>query len=252
MTDVKKFMFDKNDFNKVEKPADRAVYTEAQLVLAKEQSFEAGKIKGLEESKIQQEALISSVLDKVLTLTEELAKHEEIREKEKSIGSIKLTMQIIRKILPGFAARHPIEEIENIITNSIETRRDEPRIAVTIATEHLEFLKSKIDIITAEKSYTGKIILLADDNIANTDCRVEWADGGAERIYKSLFLNIENILNKAFSGLSGDFKGIPEENLTEDNLNLENTKKKIEEQSELEREIKPNNEEEIIEPENNN
>ena len=201
MTDVKKFLFDKNDFNNTVSAVDKPAYTEGQLLLAKERSFAEGKTAGLSESKQQQENLIAQLLQKTLQLTEGLIKNEDRREIEKAIGSVKLALQVVYKILPGFAGQYSEGEIESLITQSIETRRDEPHIAVTVPTVHLEFLKSRVDALAADKNYAGKIILLADDNLPKTDCRVEWANGGAERVYDNILAQIENEFNKAISGL---------------------------------------------------
>ena len=93
----------------------------------------------------------------------------------------------------------PLPEIENVVVKAIEIRQDEPRIVVTVHSAHLEALKTRIDAIALEKGYAGKVILIADDNLPSTDCRVEWSDGGVERLYESLFAQIENEFTKSIA-----------------------------------------------------
>jgi len=78
-------------------------------------------------------------------------------------------------------------------------RKDEQRIAVMLPPQHLETLKERIDRIALERGFAGKLILIADDGLGPSDCRVEWADGGAERLYERLFAQIEMEFAKAIA-----------------------------------------------------
>jgi flagellar assembly protein FliH len=200
MTDVKKFLFDTNNFDRT-KP-ETVVYTEEQLLAAKNQSLALGKAEGVKDTKQKQEELITQLLQKTLALAEKLVKNEDRREVEKCADAVKLATRVVHKLLPGFAEQYAVSEIERVIAQSIEARRDEPRIAVIVPTVHLEALKTRMDALTAEKSYAGKIILVADDSLPPTDCRVEWADGGAERLYERLFSQIDNEFTKAIAGMN--------------------------------------------------
>lgn len=200
MTDVKKFLFDTKNFDKT--TPDVVMYTEEQLALAKSQALAQGKADGVKDTRQQQEEQIGGLLQKMLVHIERLAKNEDRREVEKCIDATKLVMRAVHKLMPALAGAHALPEIEKMIIQSIETRRDEPRLVVTVATAHLEALKERLDALTLEKSYAGKVILIADDAMPPTDCRVEWADGGAERLYERLLSQIDNELAKAVAGLS--------------------------------------------------
>ncbi len=208
MTDAKKFLFDQNNFDGNQ--PEEILYTEEQMLLAKEQSLAAGKAEGVSATQKQQEERIGNLLQKTLALAEKLVGNEDHREIEKCRDTVKLTMQVVHKLLPNLAQKHALPEIEHVILQSLEARRDEPRIAITVPTEHLEKLKSRIDALTAGKAYAGKVILIADDALAATDCRVEWADGGAERLFERLFLQIDNEFVKAVSGITATLE--PETN----------------------------------------
>lgn len=199
MADAKKFLFDTNDFNQMKSRADANTYTEEQLQMAKNQSFALGKADGVKESKQQQEERIAELLQKALLVAENLANAEDRREVEKCIEAAKLTMRVTRKLLPQFALQYSINEIEHAILQAIEARKDEPRIAVIVPTAHLEALKTGMDALAIQKGYAGKVILLADDSLPPTDCRVEWADGGADRLYEQLFSQIEGKFTSAIS-----------------------------------------------------
>ncbi|MBI3440956.1 MAG: hypothetical protein HY052_04010 [Proteobacteria bacterium] len=196
MTDAKKFLFDTHDFSK-KKPGADVVYTEEQVTAARNQ----GVALGLQEAKQRQEERIANLLQKTLDSVEKLAQAEERRELEKCIDTITLAMRVTHKLLPKFSTQYALPEIERVILQALELRKDEPRIAVIVPTVHLETLKAQIDAFALGKGYAGKVILLADDTLPPTDCRVEWADGGAERVYERLFSQMENEFTQAISGV---------------------------------------------------
>ena len=198
MTDAKKFLFDANNFDRT-KP-EVVVYSEEQVAQIKAQTLALGKSEGVNDTRQKQEELIGQLLQKTLAQAEKLVKNEDRREIEKCTDAVKLAMQVVHKLLPGFAERYAVSEIERVITQSIEARRDEPRIAVIVPTMHLESLTARIDALALDKSYAGKIILIADDALPPTDCRVEWADGGAERLYERLLSQIDTEFTKAIAG----------------------------------------------------
>lgn len=200
MTDAKKFLFDTHDFNNTKARTDVS-YTEEQLILAKTQSFDLGKAEGVQEARQQQEERIVALLQKMTELAEKLAQAEARREVEKCVGAAKLALKTVHKLMPKFATRYALPEIEQVILQSLESRKDEARIAVTVPTEHLGALKERMDAAAVAKGYAGKVILLADDAMPATDCRVEWADGGAERLYERIISQIESEFTKAISGI---------------------------------------------------
>lgn len=204
--EMKKFMFDTHDFDRDPAEDAKPSFTEEQLILAKMQAQAQGKAEGVKEARQSQDELTAKCLQQIGAACEKLVAAEDRREVEQLIAATKLSMQVTHKLLPQFAQRFALEEIERVILQSLETRREEPRVAITVPTAHLEALKGRIDALSLDKGYAGKVILLADDHLALTDVRVEWADGGAERLYERLFSQVENEFAKAIAGMQASIK----------------------------------------------
>ncbi|MCK5556373.1 MAG: hypothetical protein KAI76_09050 [Alphaproteobacteria bacterium] len=199
MTDMKKFLFDTNDFNNMKSKTDIEIYTEEQMVQARTNSFELGRAEGLKDARLLQEERLAELLQKALGIVDKLVQDEDRREVEKCIGATKLAIKIAHKLVPRFAVQYALHEIESVVVQSVEARQDEPRIAVTVPSAHLDALKTRMDALVLEKGYAGKVIMIADDSLSPTDCRVEWADGGVERLYERLFTQIENEFTKSIA-----------------------------------------------------
>lgn len=200
---MKKFLFDTHDFDKTEPetPAAPAVmtYSEDQLMLAKTQAYAQGKQEAALEAQAAQELQTHRLLESMIAQAERLIAAEDRREIESMAQATKLAMRVTHKLLPQMADRFALTEIERVILASLDVRKDEQRIAIMVSPAHMDTLKSRIDALAMERGFAGKLILIADDTLGVSDCRVEWADGGAERMYERLFAQIETEFAKAIA-----------------------------------------------------
>lgn len=204
---MKKFLFDKNNFDKAGAiDPDTPIYTEDQLNVARTQSYAQGKNEGIAETRASQEEQISKTLENIGGILTGLAQQEERRELDSMVRATNMALLTIRKLMPDLSQKFAISEIERVITSALESRKDEPRIAITVPTQHMEHLKSRMEALSLAKGFNGKIALLSDDTLSPSDCRVEWADGGAERLYERLLALIEEEFAKASSGIQASLK----------------------------------------------
>jgi flagellar assembly protein FliH len=205
MTDgeMKKFLFDNNDFDAAKPPPapPPVTYSEEQLLLAKTQNFAQGKEEGIAETRAAQEQEIQQCLQRLAQMTGQLVMAEDRRELEQMINAAKLALRVARKLMPDLSRRFALPEIERTIIEAIAARRDEPRITISVPPAHLDALRGRMEGITHAGGFAGKVALVADDALAQTDCRIEWADGGAERLFEGLFKQIEDEFEKAVGGM---------------------------------------------------
>lgn len=201
--EMKKFLFDTHDFDKTEPEATAApaamTYSEDQLMLAKTQAYAQGKQEATIEAQAAQELQTHRLLESMIAQAERLIAAEDRREIENMMQATKLAMRVTHKLLPQMAERFALTEIERVILASLDVRKDEQRIAIMVPTVHLDTLKTRIDTLAMERGFAGKLILIADDTLGVSDCRVEWADGGAERMYERLFAQIETEFAKSIA-----------------------------------------------------
>lgn len=208
---MKKFLFDTIDFDAPEVVDNAPTFSEEQVTLAREEGFKQGYAKGHAEGHSEAasaaheavEEKLRQLLENVTRALGQLASGEERREMEKCIDAARIALHIVHKLMPQLAARHGLPEVERVIASAVDSRRDEPRIAITVSSDLLEQLKTRIDQLAQEHGFTGKLILIADDAMAASDCRVEWADGGSERLLTRLMAQIEGEFSRAIAGMQG-------------------------------------------------
>jgi flagellar assembly protein FliH len=203
MSQSRKFLFD-NDFAHPEEMArQRAVHTEDELAAAKAEAFEAGRAAMAEEQRVSEEqqtaTLVSALTGQIEAL---LAESTDIENRAvKDAGELAIT--VCHKILPTLAAQNALTEIEGLVVRTIAEMHEEPRLVVRVADSKLDDLQIRFERMSS--AFSGKLVLLGDDELAPTDCAVLWADGGAERDFARLWTEV----NLALSGLS-DSRTAPE------------------------------------------
>jgi len=139
--------------------------------------FEAGRAAGKDEQTAQLAALLATVGANIAALTQNL----DALNAEQNAQTRQLVLAIARKILPAFAATNGLHEIDALLTSTIREMAREPRLVVRVAESQFDAVDERIQTITAQLAYAGKVIVLGDATVAAGDCRIEWADGGVER-----------------------------------------------------------------------
>ncbi len=107
-----------------------------------------------------------------------------------------LSLAIARKIAPELVRSNPVAEIEAMIGECLRQLIDEPRVVVRAPDELLDELKTRLDAVAESCGYEGRIVLLGDETLSDGDCRVEWADGGAERDTAATWRDLETAIDR--------------------------------------------------------
>lgn len=212
MTASRKFLFE-NDFAHPEEMKRRAaVHTEEAMAAAKAEAFAAGKAAAEAEQRASEEQRIAELLTTISGQVEVLSAERAQTDDRIARDSGALAVSICRKILPTLAAQNALQEIEGLVMRTIAEMTEEPRLVIRVADSRLDALQTRLDRMSS--GFPGKLVLLGDDELAENDCAVLWADGGTERNVDRLWSEIDQIV----AGLTDDetqpaqtspFEGLP-------------------------------------------
>ncbi|HZS85556.1 MAG TPA: hypothetical protein VFA50_21985 [Stellaceae bacterium] len=188
------------------KGAAEPVLTRAELAAAeaksREEGYAAGHAKGRAEAVSAHEerlaAALAAIAERLSALLEERASLR--RESEKQ--TIELTRLAIAKLFPALTRRDGFTEIAALLKECLAECIDEPRLALRLPDALFEEAQRRIAPLAANGGFAGKLVILADEALTGADCRVEWADGGAERDTARTLREIEAAMARAIAGLS--------------------------------------------------
>ena len=212
MAATRKFLFE-TDFTKAEVRAENGEMrpvtakplvqmTEEELAALKAEAFSQGRAQGAEEARLGAETLAAQSLARIEERLKTAMTELDMAKDAISRDAVQAAIFTVRKIAPGFAKNANLAEIEALVASCLGSVLDEPRVVVRVHDSLLDILKDRVADLAERAGFGGRVVLIADDNLNAADCRVEWADGGAERDTEWLWSQIEGVVQRFLSGLS--------------------------------------------------
>lgn len=151
-----------------------------------------GREAGRGEAEARIEARFADAAERIVAGFRDLIAAREAKNEETRRLPVVLAMAAIRKIMPELTRRGGLAEIEGLITSLTAELIDEPRLTIRVAPETAEELRERL-AASRILDPDAKLMVIGDPVFEIGDCRVEWADGGAERDTQKLLSDIEAI-----------------------------------------------------------
>ena len=163
------------------KPTIALAEHQAKLAEAEAQGYRKGHAAA--EAKAQAEAAqkMPALLANVAAAIEALRKSASALEARLETEAVEVAVAIATKLAPALIAREPFAEIAALVDEAFRHLVDAPHVVVRLS----ETLYGEAQPLLAEtaraRGFEGRLVVLADPEIAPGDCRIEWADGGVTR-----------------------------------------------------------------------
>lgn len=103
------------------------------------------------------------------------ARAESLRE------AVGLATSIGSKLASTLVARYPLAEIEALIAECLATIDNAPHLVIRCEPSLADAIKEIATARMATSSFTGRLVVMGDPDVALGDCRLEWVDGGLVR-----------------------------------------------------------------------
>jgi flagellar assembly protein FliH len=219
MAAVEKFLFGRDFAHEADPPAAPAAsgpaeaapdpapepepapgYSEADLeqarAEARSQAHAEGVAEGRRQAEAEADAALTAAHDRLAAAIAELGQAAAARADRRDREQLDVAVKLVERLFPAFTRRHGLSEIEAVLRDCLERLRDEPRVVVRLCDRLLDPMKERVDALAQKAGFEGRIVLLVDEEIADGDVRVEWADGGAERDNARLWRDIDAALGR--------------------------------------------------------
>lgn len=174
-------------------------FGEAELAASRDEGRAEGIVAGRAEAEATIAAHAARALDRVGAAVAELLADRARMHQHLASQSLQTVMGVIARAMPELARRNTLLEVEGLVRMCLSELYDEPRVVIRAADPIIDALQKDIDRIAAACGFTGKIALFGDPEMAPTDCRVEWADGGAERNFEETWRAIEAAMERGLT-----------------------------------------------------
>ena len=181
---AKKFLFD-TDFSDgrgdTAEPTIALAEHEAKLAEAEAAARHSGYAEAQNDAAIESGRRMADALERIAAGIAVANDSLRAIETRLECEAVEVAVAVARKLAPALIAREPFAEISALASECFRQLGAVPHIAVRINDALYATAKEKLDDIARAKSFDGRLVVLAEPDIAVGDCRVEWADGGVNR-----------------------------------------------------------------------
>ena len=154
---------------------------EAAIATAKAQGYRdglaAGEAKQVADLQIRGAAAYERIAASLAALAQGLATIEARLEAE----SVEVAAAVGSKLARALIAAEPFAEIEALAASSFRHLVAAPHVVVRVDEMTYEIAAKRLQEIARLQGFEGRLVVLAESDLATGNCRIEWADGGLNR-----------------------------------------------------------------------
>lgn len=181
MTAPAKFLFDL-DFA-APKVANTIPLTDhqAQLQEAETRGYRNGFAAGRQEAEGQIARQLTQALQTIGQTLASIAGGLQQMESRLEVEAVEVAAAVAGKLAGELVAREPLVEIETLVRDCFRQLVATPHVVVRVSDALYPQILERLESISNESGFQGRLVVLAETDIRDGDCRIEWADGGMAR-----------------------------------------------------------------------
>jgi flagellar assembly protein FliH len=180
-----KFLFDVDFATGADRKPVEPTVTLAELALKLAETETSAHRRGYAEAqtdaKIEFDRRIANAMESIAANLAEANKALQSIETRLECEAVEVAVAVARKLSPALIAREPFAEISALASDCFRELVSSPHIAVRVNDALYAQAREKLENIARARSFQGRLVVLAEPDIAAGDCRIEWADGGINR-----------------------------------------------------------------------
>ncbi len=193
-----KYLFDA-DFSRGAAERQRTISLaahEAALADKAAASYAAGYAAGKAESAAEAARRSAQALDKAADALGRLAAGWSAIEAKLETEAIGVAVAVARKLSAELIAREPLAEIERVARECFAHLAAAPHVVIRVGEGAAERLRDQLTAAARGCGFEGRLVILGEPDIADGDCRIEWADGGVARERAAIEATIDETVER--------------------------------------------------------
>jgi flagellar assembly protein FliH len=177
-----KYLFD-IDFAPTPKAATTIAIAEhkAQLGEAETRGYRNGFQAAETEMKAETARRLAVALEQIAATLDTMAQGLKGIESRLEAEAVDVAHAVATKLAPALIAREPLAEIEALASGCFRQLLASPHVVVRVSDKLYDAARAKLEEISRQVGFEGRLVMLGEPDIAEGDCRIEWADGGVTR-----------------------------------------------------------------------
>ncbi|MGV8998097.1 MAG: hypothetical protein ACOH12_14240 [Parvibaculaceae bacterium] len=177
-------------------------FSEEEIERARAEGYASGLIEGGAKARTESEKEVAHAMEHFAANAGSLLAALQAESAVIRGEAASLALVAVHKLAPALIATRPQAEIEAVLRDCLTHLNREPHIVLRVSDTLVEQLKSVVDRMAMERGLSGRIILLGQNDVAEGDCVVEWADGGVVRSRADIEAELNEIVERYIATLT--------------------------------------------------
>ena len=175
-----KFMFDL-DFAEPEGTRERAA-TKAevahQIAEAEARGYRAGFDAARLEARAESDRRVALAMEEIAISIGAIANRFSTVESRMETEAVDVALAVARKLCAELVAAEPLADIMALVGDCFRHLTATPHLVVRVNDALYDAVRERVEQLAKRAGFEGRLVILAEPDIATGDCRIEWADGG--------------------------------------------------------------------------
>jgi flagellar assembly protein FliH len=180
MTAPAKFLFDM-DFSAPSKSRERpatAAEVAQKIAAAEARAYRDGYEAGQREAKAESDRRTALALEEIGIGIKAIAARFAGIETRMETEAVDVAVAVARKLCGELIAAEPLGEITALVSDCFSHLVAIPHLVVRVNDSLYEAARERIERLAKQSGFAGRLVILAEPELATGDCKIEWADGG--------------------------------------------------------------------------
>lgn len=205
-----KFLFDL-DFAAPDAAKERAASAAEvaqQIADAEARAYRAGFDAARLEAKAESDRRAALALEEIGIAIRSIAGRFSTIEERMETEAVDVALAVARKLCTELIAAEPLTEMMALVSDCFRHLTATPHLVVRINDALYDAARARIEHLARQSGFEGKLVILAEPDIATGDCKIEWADGGVTLDRSTIDAKINELVGRYLAsrnqaGMSG-------------------------------------------------
>ena len=160
-----------------EKPATPSEIAQ-KIAAAEARAYRDGFDAGQREAKAESDRRAALALEEIGIGVRSIATGFSGIETRMETEAVDVAVAVARKLCSELIAGEPLGEIVGLVSDCFSHLVATPHLVVRINEQLYDAARERIERLAKQSGFEGRLVILAEPEIATGDCKIEWADGG--------------------------------------------------------------------------
>jgi len=200
-----KFLFDM-DFSAPDKTRERpATPSEIaqKIASAEARAYRDGYDTAQREAKAESDRRAALALEEIGLAIQGIATRFSGIETRMETEAVDVAVAVARKLCSELISGEPLIEISRLVSDCFSHLVSTPHLVVRINDSLYETAHERIERLAKQSGFAGRLVILAEPEIATGDCKIEWADGGVVLERAAIEAKINELVGRYMASRGG-------------------------------------------------